>query len=157
MTHLFSVRSSSRQLLKQYSHCIFSQLIQIPELCCRQEWQHPSNVKTWILLSSCQKIQLYYTQCLILQSLFLRMFYLINDFDTVALEPKLLQCNCFLQGDREQGVPSMACSTFASSLGNCSINLCLPKSHGRACLLPSAMPRSLSGPPWTHAVLKPLL
>lgn len=115
----------------------FLQLIQIPELCCRQKWQHPSNVKTWILFSSCQKIRLYYIWCLILQSLVILVFYLINDLDTDALESKLLQSNCFLQGDREQGFPSTACTTFASSLERYFINLRHPKSHSRYILLPT--------------------
>jgi len=136
----------------------FLQLTQIPELCCRQKLQHPSNVKTWILFSSCQKKQLYYIQCLILQPLFIWVFYLIKEFDTDALESKLLRCNYFLQGDREQGFQSTGCTSFACISERYFMNLLHPRSHGRYILLPTPqrdVPFAIR--PSLNTVLKPLL
>lgn len=123
----------------------FLQLIQILKLCCRQKLQHPFNVKTWIPLPVVRRyssITLGTWSCSLYSyegymSQYSNSINLINDFGTDALESKLLQCKCFLQGDREEGFPSMACTTFASSLERYFINLLHPKSHGWYILLPT--------------------
>lgn len=65
-------------------------------------------------------------------SLFRRVFCQLNDFDTDALELKLLQRMGFLQGDREQEISSI----FNKSLEKYLINLHHLKSQSRHILLP---------------------
>lgn len=65
-------------------------------------------------------------------SLFIRVFCQLNDFDTDALELKLLQRMGFLQGDREQEISSI----FNKSLEKHLINLHHLKSQNRHILLP---------------------
>lgn len=65
-------------------------------------------------------------------SLFIRVFCQLNDFDTDALELKLLQRMGFLQGDREQEISSI----FNKSLEKYLINLHHLKSQSRHILLP---------------------